>query len=268
MSYTRTLFLRRIGKPAEHQNKRRAPSLPPLRLEIIRGIQAIRTFVQITGMLYFTCINQPRFDDFDRKLVRFIRALCGNEYLPRLTFVTIFWTAAGSRQQATFNQQLKYLRRNWQERFGGQPLSLYQHGREYNADGQDIGCFMDWFESRDQIAQHMKGMIAPRYGRPTELKNCIAIPKIVQELDANTPIYDTDAGKLLGLFPASPTTASSYGPSGHSGKESAQRNSTPSGNLDPQLGRKERPAAAQASTHGDSQQGPETPQTCRQLGLK
>ena len=94
-------------------------------LEIIRGIQAIRTFVQITGMLYFTCINQPRFDDFDRKLVRFIPALCGNEYLPRLTFVTTFWTAAGSRQQATFNQQLKSLRRNWQERFGGQPLSFY-----------------------------------------------------------------------------------------------------------------------------------------------
>ena len=35
MSYTRTLFLRRIGKPAEHQNKRRAPSILPLRVEII-----------------------------------------------------------------------------------------------------------------------------------------------------------------------------------------------------------------------------------------
>lgn len=61
--------------------------------EIARSIQTVTPFARVTGTLYLTCINQPRFDDFDRKLVRFIRTLSGDEYLPWLTFVTTLWTA-------------------------------------------------------------------------------------------------------------------------------------------------------------------------------
>jgi hypothetical protein len=226
-------------------------------LEIVRGIKAIRHLARISGLLYLTCINQPRFDDFDRKLMRFIRALCGDEYLPRITFVTTFWTAAGAGQRATFNQQLKSLRRNWQERFGGRQPSLYQHGREYNSDGLDTGSFINWFENRDQVAQHGKNMIARRYGGPTTPKNCIPTPKVVLEVDANTPVHDMDAGKLLGLLPASFPSASSCGPSGDPGEESAQRNTTPSGDSDPRPGHEGRPAAAQATTPNDSQKEPE-----------
>jgi hypothetical protein len=229
-------------------------------LEIVRGIQTICPFARITGLLYLTCINQPRFDDFDRKLIRFIRVLCGDEYLPRITFVTTFWTAAGARQQAKFNQQLESLRRNWHDGFDGQQLSLYQHGQDYNADGLHTGCFVDWFENRDQVAQHGRDMIARCYGGPTALGHCIPSPKIVQELDTNTTINDTDAGKLLGLAPASPTTASSYGPSGDPGKWSAQRNSAPSSDSDHQPRRGGRQAAAQATTHSDSHPEPETRQ--------
>lgn len=228
-------------------------------LEIVRGIKAIRHFARIAGVLYLTCINQPRFDGFDRKLMRFIRVLCGAEYFPRITFVTTFWTAAGAGQQATFNQQLEFLRGNWQEEFGGQQQpSLYQHGREYSSDGLDTGYFISWFEKRHRVAQHGKNMIARRYGGPT---NRIVTPKVVQEVDTNTPVHDMEAGKLLGLFPTSFPTASSHGPSGDPGEESAQRNTTPSGDSDPRPGHEGRPAAAQATTPRDSEEEPEPHQT-------
>jgi hypothetical protein len=247
-------------------------------LEIVRGIKTIRHFARIAGLLYLTCINQPRFDDFDRKLIRFIRALCCDEYLPRITFVTTFWTAAGARQQATFNQQLESLRRNWQEGFDNRQLSLYQHGREYNSDGLDTGSFLNWFENRDQVAQHAKNMIARRYGGPATPENCIVAPKVVLEVDANTPVHSMDAGKLLGLLPASFPTASSCGPSGDPGEESAQRNTTPTGNSDPgeesaqrnttptgdsepRPGHDGRPAAGQATTPSDSQEESDPHQT-------
>ena len=231
-------------------------------IEIVRGVQATCHFTRITGLLYLTCINQPRFDDFDRKLIRFIRGLCGDEYLPRITFVTTFWTAAGVRQQATFNQRLEYLRRNWQEGFNGQQPNLYQHGREYHSDGLDTGRFVDWFENRDQIAQYGKNMIARRYGGRTAPKNCITTPKVVLEVDANTPIHDMDAGKLLGLPPASLNTVLPHGPGGDHGEELAQRNSTPSGDSDTRTDRRGRPAAAvQAITPRDSPQELEPYQT-------
>jgi hypothetical protein len=230
-------------------------------LEIVRGIKAIHHFARISGLLYLTCINQPRFDGFDRKLTQFIRALCGNEYLPRITFVTTFWTAAGARQQATFNQQLESLRRNWQEGFDGQQPNLYQHGREYNSNGLDTGCIINWFTNRDQVAQHGKNMIARRYGGPTTPKSCTAPPKVVLEVDANTPIHDMDAGKLLGLLPASPPTPPSDIPSGDPGNVPGQLKSTPSDDSDPRPGREGQPAAGHNTTPRDSQQEPEPHQT-------
>ncbi len=65
--------------------------------EIVRGVRAVRSFASITGLLYLTCINQPRFDEFDRKVLAFVRALCGDQFHARITFVTTFWTAAGPK---------------------------------------------------------------------------------------------------------------------------------------------------------------------------
>ncbi|EXJ70048.1 uncharacterized protein A1O5_07121 [Cladophialophora psammophila CBS 110553] len=218
-------------------------------LEIVRGIRTIGPFAQIIGLLYLTCINQPRFDQFDRKLVRFIRAFCGDEYLPRITFVTTFWTAAGPRQQTTFNQQLEFLRRNWQKAFDGQEPILYQHGREYNLDGQDTGRFVDWFENRVQIAQYGKEMIVRRYGERGTPETCTASPRIVHELNANTPIHDTQAGRLLGMPSAS---ASSSVPSPGSEEESTRRTSSASHSSDrPSTDEGRRPSGPQLSTGSD-----------------
>jgi hypothetical protein len=171
--------------------------------EIIRGIQSIRPFARISGLLYLTCIPQERFDSFDRKLIQFIRALCGDEYIPRVTFITTFWTVAGAEQAAKYNLQLEFLRSKWEQGVGAQELKLYQHGREYNVAGLDTGTVINWFTNREQIAQHAKEMVIRNYGGPTTV-----IPQIARELDANTPIQETDAGRLLGLRPRSQTPRS------------------------------------------------------------
>jgi len=169
--------------------------------EIVRGVQAVSPFARFVGLLFVTCINQPRFDDFDRKLLRFIRTLCGDDYLPRITFVTTFWTAAAPRQQEIFKQQQESLRHHWQEEFNGKEPNLYEHGLEYEPGGQIGDHFIDWFENRDSIAQHGKHMLAHRYAELDTLGTCVAFPKIALEVTANTPLHEMDAAKLLGLLP-------------------------------------------------------------------
>lgn len=103
-------------------------------LKIIRGIQAVRMFARVAGILYVTCVNQPRFERPDRELVHLVHALCGNDYLPRLTFVTTFWTTSGESQRATFDRQLEMLQVKWKEELGSEHHKLYQHGREYRTE--------------------------------------------------------------------------------------------------------------------------------------
>ncbi|OCK82521.1 hypothetical protein K432DRAFT_293062 [Lepidopterella palustris CBS 459.81] len=196
-------------------------------LEIVRGIQAVRPFARITGVLYLTCINQSRFDDFDRKLLAFIRSLTGEEHIARITFVTTFWTAAGEKQKATFNKQLDLLRSKWQGAMGQQP-TLYKHGREYNTEGADTGRFLDWFENRGRIAEHGKRMLARNYGSTIVPESGVGDFRIVQELNEDTPIHLTDAGRLLRL----PQASASVDPETNSkrpGKDPSPLNSTPDG---------------------------------------
>ena len=174
-------------------------------IEIVRGIEAVAIFARFAGILYLSCINQPRFDDFDRKLVNFVHALSGDEYRPRLTFVTTFWTAAGSNQQASFNNRLEMLKSQWLTDGDEHPPQLYQHGRQYDPDGTDTKRFLDWFESRDQIARHGKDMIARHYGSSTEGETDNITPRIGIELKARTPLHSTTAGMLLGLTRPNPS---------------------------------------------------------------
>ncbi|KAF7597012.1 hypothetical protein BBP40_011378 [Aspergillus hancockii] len=96
--------------------------------EIVRGIQTILSTSRIAGFLYFTCINQPRFGSFDRKVLQVVRAMSGYDYIPCVTFITTFWIADKPSQQAFFNNQLEFLKNKWKEAFGVQELHFYQHG--------------------------------------------------------------------------------------------------------------------------------------------
>jgi len=196
-------------------------------LEIVRGIRAIRPFARIIGLLYLNCIHQSRFDDFDRKLLKFTRSLCGDEYIPRVTFVSTFWTATGEKQKARFNNQLELLQRYWQEEMDEQP-KFYNHGREYDTEGLDTERFLNWYEEdRAQIAEHGKCMIARNYGGATLPESPVVDLKIVEELKANTPVHLTDAGKFLGLPSASASNAPENASRERPDPDSSQQSSAP-----------------------------------------
>lgn len=218
--------------------------------EVIRGIQAIRPFGRIAGILYVTCINQPRFEQFDRRLAHFVYALCGQEFA-NLTFVTTFWTAQNARQQNVLNNQLELLRRHLQESASGQTIKMYQHGRQYDA-GQDTGRFLNWYEYRHEVAQCAKDMISRRYGGLGQERGSLLTPKIIQELEDGVPVHYTDAGRLLELpiEPPEPVESDGTAPfaaaGGGLGAMPRPRFRVPDDGWEPPSRRNARPAATQS----------------------
>jgi hypothetical protein len=185
--------------------------------EIARGISSIRHFARITGLLYLTPITQQRFDSFDRKLVQFVHALCGAEYIPRVTFVTTFWTGA----PPSYNKYLEGLKEKWEETVhveGEAGLTTYQHGRVYNAAGQDTRTNIDWFSDRARIARFGKDMVERNYGQPRSVSSSILVPRIVRELDDGVPLFETAAGRLLGMS-SSPSSSPAPGEQARRGPE-------------------------------------------------
>jgi hypothetical protein len=176
--------------------------------EIVRGIQTILSTSQIAGFLYFTCINQPRFDSVDRQVLQLAHALAGHDYIPCVTFITTFWTADRPAQQANFKAQLKTLKGNWRTALGVQELHSYQHGRGYSAGGEVTEAFIDWFDDsgRNQMAEHAKDMITRHYCGPDASAPMAITPKIVQELRHGIPLHETDAARNLGFQPGSSYT--------------------------------------------------------------
>ncbi|KAJ5364564.1 uncharacterized protein N7496_010277 [Penicillium cataractarum] len=176
--------------------------------EIVRGIQAILDISRIAGFLYFTCINQPRFDSFDHKVLQILRAMSGDDYIPCMTFITTFWTTDRPSQQANFATQLEDLKDKWRQAFGAHVLHFYQHGRGHNAEGEITESFIDWFDDsgRKQIAQHAREMIMRRYCGTNASETQEITPKIVEELRCGTPVHETAAGRFLGLQSAPSST--------------------------------------------------------------
>ncbi|KAJ0418022.1 hypothetical protein BJY00DRAFT_195540 [Aspergillus carlsbadensis] len=187
--------------------------------EIARGIERIRPFARISGILYLTPITQQRFDAFDRRLVQFIRALCGDEFIPRVAFVTTFWTGA----PASYNEHLEGLKKKWVEGVGAEyrELNTYQHGRVYNAAWQDTRTNIDWFSDRARIARYAKDMVERSYGDG----GSTLAPRILKELGDGVPVYETAAGRLLGMSSSSSASPSASGSSSTS--SNAQSGSEP-----------------------------------------
>lgn len=212
-------------------------------IEICRGIQAVSEFSKISGILYLTCINQPRFDNFDHKLLKFIHAISGDKYLPQVTFITTFCTTSSAREGESFNKRLKDLQKKWKIGIAKEALGLYQHGRLYDDAGQDTGSFLNWFDSREQIAKHAKDMVSRRYGVPKVPTTGTCVPRILAELGNGISVQATTTGKLLGM--------ASDEPRRHPSSET--ETSTP-GASSSRTGREVRPEAGLRSNASEAQQ--------------
>ncbi|KIW91812.1 uncharacterized protein Z519_07782 [Cladophialophora bantiana CBS 173.52] len=102
--------------------------------ETARGIEAIRHHATIVGVLFAASVNYSRVENLDRKLLEFLELFCGDEYIPRITFVTTHWTHPDAAQSNRF----AHLRSLWCS-FLARGAGLYQHGRKYNDQHEDTG---------------------------------------------------------------------------------------------------------------------------------
>ncbi|KAL4793226.1 hypothetical protein BDV19DRAFT_367215 [Aspergillus venezuelensis] len=228
--------------------------------EIIRGVTSIRPFARITGFLYLTCIPQERFDDFDRKLIQFVRGLSGPQYIPRITFVTTFWTATPG-QAASYSQRLVSLRRTWEDGVGVRGLKTYQHGWEYNSTGvENQGEIIDWYTDRNQIARHAREMVARNYSSPSMVAS-----KVEEELDAHVSTHQTDAWRFLGL----PTPAPAP-PQFTSGTSAPGQNASSHPDTDTKGSNPDPPPAAHTSSNSTQGQPSTAPPgtSITQLGIE
>ncbi|KAH7130111.1 hypothetical protein B0J11DRAFT_503912 [Dendryphion nanum] len=172
--------------------------------EIIRGINIIRPYAKIVGVMLVTRINDNRSEALDNKLITFIDKLCGPMYEAQITIVTNFWNVSEPEEEIVFDTRLR-------EHLGrcrgvlGKGLKQYQHGRRYNAHGEDLGQCLKWRGNSEEIRGYAKAMIDRHYGSidPRD-------PRIVQELSKNLPLHETEAGVFFGVTP--PTSSSSSSP--------------------------------------------------------
>lgn len=191
--------------------------------EILRGIQDFQNKARIVGILHVSKITNPRLEKWDLKLLEFVQALCGRPFYPQITFVTTHWTATRDSYKQKYNSILGDRRERLTKVFETS-IRTYQHGRGLETSHLDTAEFLDWDESRTEIAQHAKAMIVQRYGDLTAFA-----PQIVRELGEGVNMYETAAARYLGLSPPPGTGArtSNPAPGGHdSGSEQAHHGFT------------------------------------------
>ncbi|ORY12719.1 hypothetical protein BCR34DRAFT_288083 [Clohesyomyces aquaticus] len=165
--------------------------------EVAKGIEAVRPYARIVGVLLVIPMHHTRVNEMDEKLLRFTQALCGDEYISQVTIVTTFWDAHKEKQKLKYNARLSNLLEKVKELWSIQrPISHYQHGRKYEA-GQDTGAFLEWDEDRDDIVDYAKDMIRRNYENISPRD-----PQIVQEIGIELTLEHTEAGRFLSQGPA------------------------------------------------------------------
>jgi hypothetical protein len=177
--------------------------------EIIRGIEAVRPYAKIVGIMLVTRINDSRAEAFDNRLVAFVDKLCGPAYAAQVTVVTNFWNVSEPEEKTEFETRLDESLQRWRAVLG-QDLKQYQHGRRYNSFGEDAGECLKWRGNSDDIKVYAKAMVNRHYGG-IKLRD----PVIIQELSENRSLGKTAAGRFLGIDPSpqSSTSTSASSPS-------------------------------------------------------
>ncbi|KAH7355149.1 hypothetical protein BKA65DRAFT_475607 [Rhexocercosporidium sp. MPI-PUGE-AT-0058] len=175
-------------------------------LELIRGIEAVRLYATIIGLIFVTRIGNSSMEAVDAKLIDLFSNLCGDRYMSQVTMVTTFWDASQEEESIKFPERLQSRMEGWKTILG-QGLKHYQHGRQYQ-DGIGTGKSLCWGEDHDDIKRSAKMMISRHYGsiHPQD-------PRIVKELAAGVSLEKTAAGQLVGLTSAHGSHSASLSPS-------------------------------------------------------
>ncbi|KAL2810940.1 hypothetical protein BJX63DRAFT_400479 [Aspergillus granulosus] len=160
-------------------------------------------FRQITEMLqqlhqnsifgiWYLINNLTRQDGFDKEMVAWLIAFCGQSFCPNVTIVTTFWTGEGGM---LLNQN-----QNLQQRLDEEWSQLQACGAQHHAfgkyyvDGIPQESTISLFDpaGREALEQQARSMVT-RYCH----SESTSYPQILRELGEPRPLHRTSAGRIF-----------------------------------------------------------------------
>ncbi|GLA00150.1 hypothetical protein AnigIFM60653_007218 [Aspergillus niger] len=160
-------------------------------------------FLQVTEMLqqlrpnsifgiWYLVNNYTRQDGFDREMVAWLTAFCGQSFCPNVTIVTTFWTGNGAMLRHQNDKLQQRLNGEWAQirSWGAQH---YAFGRNY-VEGVPQESSISLFEptQKEELEQQAKSMVT-RYCH----KESTIYPQILRELGEPRPLHGTSAGRIF-----------------------------------------------------------------------
>lgn len=142
--------------------------------------------------IWYLINNLTRQDAFDKEMVSWLIAFCGQSFCPSLTIVTTFWTGQGG--------MLRNQNQNLQQRLDEKWAQLQAFGAQHHAFGKRYAngipqeSTLSLFDpaERQELEQQASSMVT-RYCH-SELPSC---PQILRELGEPRPLHSTSAGRVF-----------------------------------------------------------------------
>jgi hypothetical protein len=142
--------------------------------------------------IWYLINNLNRQDGFDKEMVAWLIAFCGQSFCPNLTIVTTFWTGEGGMLQ----NQNRNLRQRLDEEWAQLQACGAQHHAfgKYYVNGIPQESTISLFDParREELEQQARSMVT-RYFHSERT----SYPQILRELGEPRPLHKTSAGRIF-----------------------------------------------------------------------
>jgi hypothetical protein len=142
--------------------------------------------------IWYLINNLTRQDGFDKEMVAWLLAFCGQSFCPNVTIVTTFWTGEGG--------MLRNQNENLRQRLDEEWAQLQASGAEHHAfgkhyvDGIPQESTISLFDpaKREELEQQARTMVT-RYCH----SETTSLPQILRELGEPRPLHRTSASRIF-----------------------------------------------------------------------
>ncbi|CAI6098957.1 unnamed protein product [Clonostachys chloroleuca] len=159
---------------------------------IVDCVEAIKDYAIFTGILYVHKLDSI-YSAGQSVFIDWLQALCGSQYLQRVTFVTTKWDEIAPIVLEDKLAQLEEWTEKWSV-FLKRGALMYHHGKKYDTNGIDLGIILAAKADGQERRRQARSMISRHYKGKQSI-----YPLLVLELKRGTNIEDTAAGQSLGI---------------------------------------------------------------------
>ena len=129
--------------------------------QIADFIDLVQNSVIFAGVLYVHRMETEFSTDAER-LLRWLKAFCGNDHAPFVTFVTTRWDAIVEDEMEDAVYKLREWESEWSD-FIDRGAHVYNHGKFYDGNGQETSRILKIRVDGDERARQVQNMITRNY---------------------------------------------------------------------------------------------------------